>query len=275
MAENKEFKFTTLDMIDVLWRHSNAVETVSSFDRMQGVAFGHSISKILDRLYADDPDELQAAYRRHASFYNSNTPWCYVIHGIVIAMEEQKAAGNTDITDDSITNIKLGLMGPLAGVGDALHQGVLSTLTKAITIPLAYAGNIWAAMSQIFVTLEAYVFGFILIKQGYEKGKEFVLKLLNSGLIKTVINAASIVGVFTIGSLASSYVKLTTKVSWVTEYQTVNLQDKLDAVLPKLLPFSVIMILYYVFSKKGPKAAIKVMLITIVTCIVLSYLKIV
>ena len=270
-----EYKITNADFIDILWRHSNAVETVSSFDRMQGVAFGHSISKILDRLYADDPDELQRAYRRHAQFYNSNTPWCFLIHGIVLAMEQQRAAGNEDITEESIQDIKLGLMGPLAGVGDAIHQGVISTLTNAICIPLAYAGQVWAAFGQVFVTIEAYIFGYVLIKQSYSKGKDFVIQLLTSGLIKSVINAASIVGMFAMGALAATYVSLTTTVNFVTEYSEVSLQSQLDSILPNLLPFAYIMLLYYIFSKKGPKASIRIILITMVVCIVLSYLHIV
>ena len=45
---------------------------------------------IRDR-YKDDPEELQAAMRRHTSMFNTNCDWGSIIHGITISLEEQRA----------------------------------------------------------------------------------------------------------------------------------------------------------------------------------------
>ena len=52
-------------------------------------------------------------------FYNTEAVFGSVINGITIAMEEQKAKG-APIDDETITSVKSGLMGPMAGVGDSL-----------------------------------------------------------------------------------------------------------------------------------------------------------
>ena len=70
------------------------------------------------RFYTKKEDQA-AALTRHLKFYNTH-PWISSsIFGITAAMERQKAAGE-DISDADITNVKIGLMGPLAGVGDPL-----------------------------------------------------------------------------------------------------------------------------------------------------------
>ena len=43
--------------------------------------------------------------------------------------------------DDAISNIKTALMGPLAGVGDAITQGIVKVILLAIGIDLAMQGN--------------------------------------------------------------------------------------------------------------------------------------
>jgi mannose/fructose/N-acetylgalactosamine-specific phosphotransferase system component IID len=51
-------------------------------------------------------------------------------------MEEQKTRGEP-ISDASITGIKTGLMGPLAGMGDSIIWAAVMPLLIAIFIPFA------------------------------------------------------------------------------------------------------------------------------------------
>ena len=76
---------------------------------------------------------------------------------IVVSMEEQKALGNDEIDDEAIRSIKLGLMGPLAGIGDTFDQGIVVTLTLAIFTPLPLDGTLRAAFMP-FIIFEAYAF---------------------------------------------------------------------------------------------------------------------
>ena len=88
-AEEKKTIVTKKDLLKAWWKWTLAVEVPVSFDRMQALAFGYSMNKVLRKLYKDDPEELQAAMRRHTSMFNTNCDWGSIIHGITISLEEQ------------------------------------------------------------------------------------------------------------------------------------------------------------------------------------------
>ena len=274
-AETTEKRvITKSDLRKAWWRWILAVEVPVCFDRMQALSFGYAMDPIIDKLYKDNPEGKKEAYIRHNSMFNTNCDWGSIIHGIVISMEEQKALGNDEIDDEAIRSIKLGLMGPLAGIGDTFDQGIVVTLTLAIFTPLALDGNLWAAFMP-FIIFEAYAFtvSWLLIKRGYELGRKSVFTVLKSGKLQSVIRIASIVGTFMIGALAASYVKVTTPLTFSSGSETKNVQDLLDGILPKLLPFIVTMAMYRYIQKNGAKY-IRLIIFTFIICIVLTFIGI-
>lgn len=64
-------------------------------------------------------------------------------------------------------------------------------------------------------------------------GRNAVIEILHSGTIKKVIDIASIVGLFMIGCLSASYVKVSTIIQYESNSQMVALQDTLDGILPE------------------------------------------
>ena len=44
-----------------------------------------------------------------------------------------------------IQSLKIGLMGPLAGIGDSVDQGIVATIPLAIFVPMAQQGSVLAA----------------------------------------------------------------------------------------------------------------------------------
>ena len=91
-------------------------EVSSSYERLQSLIFCASMTPIIKKLYPQKKEEQVEALKRHLNFFNSEQTFGAVIQGISIAMEEQKTRGEP-ISDASITGIKTGLMGPLAGMG--------------------------------------------------------------------------------------------------------------------------------------------------------------
>ena len=85
--EEKKSVITKLDLLKAWFKWCLAVEVPVSFDRMQALAFGYSMNKILQKLYKDDPEELKAAMKRHHSMFNTNCDWGSIIHGITISLE--------------------------------------------------------------------------------------------------------------------------------------------------------------------------------------------
>lgn len=104
-----------------------------------------------------------------------------MIQGISIAMEEQKTRGEP-ISDASITGIKTGLMGPLAGMGDSIVWAAVMPLLIAIFIPFAANGSAFGGIAPLIlypaITL-AISYG--LIHKGYTLGRDSIVGLLQGG----------------------------------------------------------------------------------------------
>ena len=64
-----------------------------------------------------------------------------MVNGIVASMEVERGNG-AKITDDFINSIKVGLMGPLAGIGDAVTQATIPPIILSIAIGLSSGGFI-------------------------------------------------------------------------------------------------------------------------------------
>ena len=260
-------------------RWTTAVEVPVSFDRMQALAFGYSMNPVMRKIYKDKPEELKEAMKRHTSMFNTNCDWGSIIHGITISLEEQRALGHEDeISPEMIQSLKLGLMGPLAGIGDSVDQGIVATIPLAIFVPMAQAGSVIAAfIPAIIYVAWSYIWSWTLFKKGYTLGKNSVLEILHSGAIKKVIDIASIVGLFMIGCLSASYVKVTTILEFASgaaDGATTTVQSILDGILPNLLPFCVVMGMYLYITKRGPKF-IRLMVYTMVIAIALTFFHII
>lgn len=96
-------------------------------------------------------------------------------------MEEQKTRGEP-ISDASITGIKTGLMGPLAGMGDSIVWAAVMPLLIAIFIPFAANGSAFGGIAPLIlypaITL-AISYG--LIHKGYTTGRDSIVGLLQGG----------------------------------------------------------------------------------------------
>lgn len=278
VREEKETLITKHDLVKAWWRWTTAVEVPVSFDRMQALAFGYSMNPVMRKIYKDKPEELKEAMQRHTSMFNTNCDWGSIIHGITISLEEQRALGHEDeITPSMIQSLKLGLMGPLAGIGDSVDQGIVATIPLAIFVPMAQEGSIIAAFIPGLIYIAwSYLWSWTLFKKGYTLGKNSVLEILHSGAIKKVIDIASIVGLFMIGCLSASYVKVSTILEFTSgaDGAVTTVQSILDGILPNMLPFAVVMGMYLYITKRGPKF-IRLMVYTMVIAIVLTFFHII
>lgn len=236
------------------WFHWYALAEVSnSFERLQSLSFCAAMIPILKKLYKR-PEDLSAALKRHLTFFNTQGTWGSVIHGITIAMEEQKANG-ADIPDEAITGIKTGLMGPFAGIGDTLDWGILKPIVIGLCIPLGMAGSPLAPilMITIFLAITMYT-GYFLWKTGYRLGRESISHLLESGWIHQLITGAGVLGMFMMGALSATFVKVSTPFEIVLKNSNpIQLQAMLDKIAPGLLPLATVFGVYWFLQKKGPK----------------------
>lgn len=109
-----------------MFLRSNLQQASFNFERIHGLGFCYDMIPAIKRLYPLKEDQV-AALRRHLVFFNTTPAVCGPVIGVTAAMEEARANG-AEIDDGTINGIKVGLMGPLAGVGDPLVWGTLRRL---------------------------------------------------------------------------------------------------------------------------------------------------
>lgn len=92
--------------------------------------------------------------------------------GLVCSLEEERANG-LPIEGEDISAIKTGLMGPLAGVFDALRQGTAIPIVASIAIGMGMDGNFFGPIFYMIVTvLYVMVPCYWMFQTSYKKGRK-------------------------------------------------------------------------------------------------------
>ncbi|PCH10740.1 PTS system mannose/fructose/sorbose family transporter subunit IID [Streptococcus parauberis] len=252
------------------WHFAN--EIPHSFDRYLAPSLLFGMIPILQKLYKD-PDKRREAYKRQLLFFNTQLTWGGgVITGLMSSMEKERAREefnneDIDMTDDLMYNTKAGLMGALAGIGDAIDSGTIQYIFIAIAVPWAQAGNAIGALFP-FVAFAIYQFlvGMFFAKQGFSLGRN-ATSLMHSTGVKDAINLLSILGLFMMGILAGNYVKVTSSLKFALSGKEFVIQELLDKIVPGILPLAVVIGVYYYYVKKGLKVTKALLWLTLILAV--------
>ncbi|HLF28903.1 MAG TPA: PTS system mannose/fructose/sorbose family transporter subunit IID [Anaerolineae bacterium] len=248
-----------------------------NWERLQGLGFAHSMTPVIEKLY-HTKEEVSAALKRHLVFFNTQPDIGGVIHGAVIAMEEERASG-AEISDDAINGVKTGLMGPMAGIGDTIQQGIVIPIVLAIGMGIATGGAVGTATTGnilgplfVLVVLAAFIWGvgWLLWWQGYQQGRSAVTNILQGGLLNRVIVGAGVLGNFIMGALAVSFVNLSTPVVFTIGGTTFRLQEILNSFMPELLPLLLVLLIWWLVARKNVSPT-KIMLAILVIGVLGSF----
>ncbi|MEO8246494.1 MAG: PTS system mannose/fructose/sorbose family transporter subunit IID [Chloroflexota bacterium] len=251
-ADNRpRVELTTGDVRRAFWLWTFFSHANYNYERLQGTAFAHAMTPIIRRLYTSE-EEIRAALKRHLVFFNTEPNVGAVIHGAVIAMEEQRANGATEIDDDAINSVKTGLMGPLAGVGDTITQGTITPILLSIGIGLAQAGNVIGPI--LYFVLEVGIMtalSYFVFMQGYTRGREGVVTILRSGLLDRVVLGASVLGNVVLGALTAQFVMVFVAPTITINGTPINFQrDIFDKLLPGLLPLLFTLLTWWLLARR-------------------------
>jgi len=190
------------------WSHASY-----NYEKLQSISFAQCMYHVIKDLYPKKED-VSRELEKHTTFFNTEPDVGTLIHGITCAMEEERAnTGGVEspVTPESIIAVKTGLMGPFAGIGDSMLQGVFSPVALSICIGIALQGNLFAPILFVLISIFSIVgLSYYLWMYGYHKGKEAVAKVLQGDLMKSVLLAASIVGVMVMGGLVATNVSIYT-----------------------------------------------------------------
>ena len=280
MAE--EVHITKGDRIKVWWR-STFLQGSWNYERMQNGGWAYTLIPALKRLYHTKEDR-SAALKRHLEFFNTNPYLASPILGVTMALEEERANG-APIDDKAIQGVKVGMMGPLAGVGDPVFWFTVKPIIGALAASMAMAGNLLGPILY-FVLWNAIRMAFLWYTQefGYKAGSK-ITEDLSGGLLGEVTKGATILGMFILGSLVNRWVsvKFTPVVSnvpnqkgayidWsslpsgkagvqkalelqsqglsLTKNKVTTLQDNLDSLIPGLMGLLLTLFCMWLLKKK-------------------------
>ena len=204
MAENK-IKLSKADRRSVMLR-SQFLQGSWNYERMQNGGWAYSLIPALKKLYPNK-DDAAAALKRHLEFFNTHPYIAAPILGVTLALEEERANG-ASIDDAAIQGVKVGMMGPLAGIGDPVFWFTVRPILGAIAASLASGGSLIAPLF-FFIVWNVIRVGFLWYTQefGYQKGAE-ITKDLSGGLLQTITKGASILGMFVMGILVQRWTKI-------------------------------------------------------------------
>ena len=165
-------------------------------------------------------------------------------------------------------------MGPFAGIGDTINLVNLRPLILSLFVAYGLKGYWWAAVVPILILLAITQFeGYNLVHLGYRLGTRAASNLLQSGQIQKIISFFGVLGLFAMGGMSASMVKVTLGIMIPTGGTPLNLQTGLlDAILPGI-PVLVVILLLYKYLKKGGKM-LNAMLALLVGTFILGFLGI-
>jgi fructoselysine/glucoselysine PTS system EIID component len=238
---------------DLRWMfiRSMALEANFNFETWQNTGFAFSMLPALKKLYPDR-GAMAAALQRHLQLFNTSTYGSTLIIGLTAAMEEQNSR-DPDFNSESINSIKLGLMGPLAGVFDSLFWGTLKVIAAGVGTSLALKGHLSGAVLFILLfnvphLLLRYQLTFI----GYRAGTRWLQQLARTHVMDKLTYGASILGLMVVGAMPATLMSLRTPLAFGGGDAGSGLQGILDSIVPAILPLGLTFLVYY-FIKKGVK----------------------
>lgn len=203
MAE--KIQLTKKDRLAVAWR-STFIQGSWNYERMQNGGWAFSMIPAIKKLYKTKEDRA-AALERHLEFFNTHPYVASPIIGVTLALEEERANG-APVDDVTIQGVKVGMMGPLAGVGDPVFWFTVRPMLGALGASLALAGNILGPII-FFLAWNIIRWAFMWYTQefGYRAGSK-ITDDLSGGLLQKVTKGASILGMFVLGALVQRWVNV-------------------------------------------------------------------
>ena len=278
----KELKLTKKDRISV-WLRSTFLQGSWNYERMQNGGWAFAMIPAIKRLYKTK-EERSAALKRHLEFFNTHPYVASPILGVTLALEEERSNG-TEVDDITIQGDKVGMMGPLAGIGDPVFWFTVRPILGALGASLAINGNILGPII-FFVAWNLIRMAFTWYTQefGYKVGSS-ITDDLSGGLLQDITRGASILGMFILGALVNRWVSVSfaptvssvklsegAYIDWsklpegvngikeallqqasglsLTDVKVTTLQNNLDSLIPGLAGLLVTLLCMWLLKKK-------------------------
>ncbi|MES2274863.1 MAG: PTS system mannose/fructose/sorbose family transporter subunit IID [Bacteroidota bacterium] len=238
-------------LIRKLFFRSLTLEANFNFETWQNTGFVYAIMPVLKKVYTTKV-AMAAALKRHLQLFNTSPYGSTLIIGITAAMEEQNSA-DKNFEPESINSIKLGLMGPLAGVFDSLFWGTFKVIAAGVGASLAIKGNMMGPLLFLLLfNIPHLVLRYNLTFIGYNAGTTFLQNLSQNNVMDRLTRGAAILGLMVVGAMPATLMAIKTPLTIGTGNGSVAIQSILDQIVPAIIPLGLTFLVYY-FVKKSVK----------------------
>ncbi|MDN3583176.1 PTS system mannose/fructose/sorbose family transporter subunit IID [Mucilaginibacter flavus] len=238
-------------ILRAIFFRSLTLEANFNFETWQNTGFAFSIIPALKKLYHTQ-ETMTLALKRHLQLFNTSPYGSTLIIGITAAMEEQNTT-DANFDEDSISSVKLGLMGPLAGVFDSLFWGTFKVIAAGVGTSLAIKGNILGPiLFMLIFNIPHLLLRYHLTFIGYNTGTKFLQNLAQNNVMDRLTAGASILGLMVVGAMPATLMNIKTPLSMGGGASSVQVQVILDQVVPAIIPLALTFLVFY-FVKKQVK----------------------
>lgn len=262
------YKLTKKDFNQINRRSLFAYQLGWNYERMQASGYLYTILPQLRKIYGDGTPELKEMMKTHTQFFNTSNFFNTIIMGIDIAMEEKEKTK----AKDSVQGLKVGLMGPFAAIGDSIFASLIPTIFGALAANMAINGNPIGAFIWLVAQIAVMVFRWKQLEFAYKEGVSLVTTMQHK--LETLTNAATLLGVFMVGALVATMIKV--QFAWMPKIGklTIDVQNNFNMILPKLLPLGIVLAIYWLLGR-NKMSSTKAIFIVLVVSIILSALGII
>ncbi len=252
---SKEKVLTKKDLRKCAWRWLIGISTFN-YETQLAPSVVYSVYPAVCKMY-DNEEDRKKSILNQSKYYNT-MPWIspFVI-GAALGIEDEGGIESLNAVQD----FKVGLMGPLAGIGDTIGWAMIPTIFGSIAASMGMDGNplgifLWAAFTIAFLVVRIL---------GYEIGYSQGVKLITSfgDKITVFTEACSVLGLTVLGNLIASVVNVQTGLTFTNGDVVMSVQELIDGVMPKLLSVVVVWVCYYFMSKKKVKMTWMILFIII------------
>lgn len=208
-AEDRPTKLNLLDLF-VCFSRSFVLQATWNIEKYLNYGFAFVLMPALRKLYPAKEEKSQALVR-HLEYFNTHPYMASFVLGAVIRMEEEKQAlakPRQKQKEDEISALKVGMMGPIAAMGDNLFWATVRPYCGLIAVTLvlsqAFPGEsgTWIIPVLFLAVFNVAHLGvrFLGFFQGYRQSDQVVLVLRKYGF-QAAIRGLKLASILLVGVL--------------------------------------------------------------------------
>lgn len=242
----------------------NFLQSSWNFERLQNAGFLFAVYPLLKIIYKESPEALRNAVKRHFNFFNTNFFFSSAALGVMAKLEEELPNDEPARKDSEIENTKLGIMGPLAAIGDSLFWSGLKPFALLCGSAIVLLNGFElksiiaaAAVSLAVFNLPKFIIKYYLLVKSYYNHRELFI-LIQKVKFQDIMKSIKIIGIGLAGAVMASYMAV----------------KELTLVQSRLMDSILLAAAYFLmsFALKKKRTVSQVFFGTVLICIVFSYI---